>query len=98
MKKKKSSGECLQMELDFRSRVYVCRQQQERVEGSTNPTLVAELRALRSHRHELESNLSYLQDSRKQLMQQLESLMKMLKVCISIKLVLFFILDKFNFT
>ncbi|XP_050693367.1 dystrobrevin beta-like isoform X3 [Eriocheir sinensis] len=63
----------------LRNRVYVCRQQQERVEGSTNPTLVAELRALRSHRHELESNLSYLQDSRKQLMQQLESLMKMLK-------------------
>ena len=75
------SSECLQMKLDFRNRVYVCRQQQERAEGSTNPTLVAELRALRSHRHELESNLSYLQDSRKQLMQQLESLMKMLKVC-----------------
>lgn len=73
-------SECLQTKLDFRNRVYVCRQQQERVEGSTNPTLVAELRALRSHRHELESNLSYLQDSRKQLMQQLESLMKMLKV------------------
>ncbi|KAG0692678.1 Dystrobrevin beta [Chionoecetes opilio] len=63
----------------LRNRVYVCRQQQERAEGSGNPTLVAELRALRSHRHELESNLSYLQDSRKQLMQQLESLMKMLK-------------------
>ncbi|MPC26682.1 Dystrobrevin beta [Portunus trituberculatus] len=63
----------------LRNRVYVCRQQQERAEGSTNPTLVAELRTLRSHRHELESNLSYLQDSRKQLMQQLESLMKMLK-------------------
>ncbi|XP_047491124.1 dystrobrevin beta-like isoform X4 [Penaeus chinensis] len=63
----------------LRNRVYVCRQQQERAEGSSNPTLVAELRALRSHRHELESNLSYLQDSRKQLMQQLEGLMKMLK-------------------
>nr|XP_053653124.1 dystrobrevin beta-like isoform X4 [Cherax quadricarinatus] len=63
----------------LRNRVYVCRRQQERVEGSSNPTLVAELRVLRSHRHELESNLSYLQDSRKQLMQQLESLMKMLK-------------------
>ncbi|XP_071530699.1 dystrobrevin beta-like isoform X2 [Panulirus ornatus] len=63
----------------LRNRVYVCRRQQERAEGSSNPTLVAELRALRSHRHELESNLSYLQDSRKQLMQQLESLMKMLK-------------------
>ncbi|XP_045599525.1 dystrobrevin beta isoform X3 [Procambarus clarkii] len=63
----------------LRNRVYVCRRQQERVEGSSNPTLVAELRSLRSHRHELESNLSYLQDSRKQLMQQLESLMKMLK-------------------
>ncbi|XP_068217091.1 dystrobrevin beta-like isoform X3 [Palaemon carinicauda] len=63
----------------LRNRVYVCRQQQERAEGSSNPTLVAELRLLRSHRHELESNLSYLQDSRKQLMQQLESLMKMLK-------------------
>ncbi|XP_069947811.1 dystrobrevin beta [Cherax quadricarinatus] len=64
----------------LRNRVYVCRRQQERVEGSSNPTLVAELRVLRSHRHELESNLSYLQDSRKQLMQQLESLMKMLKI------------------
>lgn len=73
------SSDCLQIKLDFRNRVYVCRQQQERAEGSTNPTLVAELRTLRSHRHELESNLSYLQDSRKQLMQQLESLMKMLK-------------------
>ncbi|KAK4311527.1 hypothetical protein Pmani_016993 [Petrolisthes manimaculis] len=63
----------------LRSRVYVCRRQQERAEGSGNPTLVAELRALRSHRYELESNLSYLQDSRKHLMQQLEGLMKMLK-------------------
>ncbi|XP_066977294.1 dystrobrevin beta-like isoform X18 [Macrobrachium rosenbergii] len=59
--------------------INILRQQQERAEGSSNPTLVAELRLLRSHRHELESNLSYLQDSRKQLMQQLESLMKMLK-------------------
>ncbi|XP_042238714.1 dystrobrevin beta-like isoform X3 [Homarus americanus] len=64
---------------DIMREINALRRQQERVEGSSNPTLVAELRALRSHRHELESNLSYLQDSRKQLMQQLESLMKMLK-------------------
>lgn len=81
MIKDKKNSICLQIKLGFRNRVYVCRQQQERAEGSSNPTLVAELRALRSHRHELESNLSYLQDSRKQLMQQLEGLMKMLKVC-----------------
>ena len=42
--------------------------------------LVTELRALRQRRGELESHLSTLQDSRRQLMGQLDSLMKMLKV------------------
>lgn len=39
-----------------------------------------ELRALRLRKHELESHLSTLQDSRKHLMVQLEGLMKLLKV------------------
>ena len=42
--------------------------------------LVSELRALRQRRGELETHLSTLQDSRRQLMGQLDSLMKMLKV------------------
>ncbi|XP_034944821.1 dystrobrevin beta isoform X2 [Chelonus insularis] len=56
------------------------RRQQE-IEGSgvENPTLMNELRALRLRKDELESHLSALQDSRKQLMIQLESLMRMLK-------------------
>ncbi|XP_043219112.1 dystrobrevin beta-like isoform X4 [Amphibalanus amphitrite] len=41
--------------------------------------LVSELRALRQRRGELETHLSTLQDSRRQLMGQLDSLMKMLK-------------------
>ncbi|XP_046387274.1 dystrobrevin beta [Ischnura elegans] len=44
-----------------------------------NPALVAELRALRRRKDELESHLGSLQDSRRQLMVQLEGLMKMLK-------------------
>ncbi|XP_078317900.1 dystrobrevin beta-like isoform X8 [Crassostrea virginica] len=44
-----------------------------------NPTLLAELRQLRQRKEELESRMSALQDSRKELMQQLEGLMKLLK-------------------
>lgn len=39
-----------------------------------------ELRALRMRKDELETHLTTLQDSRRQLMMQLEGLMKMLKV------------------
>nr|CAD7586958.1 unnamed protein product [Timema genevievae] len=45
-----------------------------------NPALMAELRALRQRKDELESHLGALQDSRRQLMVQLEGLMKLLKV------------------
>ncbi|XP_048759880.1 dystrobrevin beta-like isoform X3 [Ostrea edulis] len=44
-----------------------------------NPTLLAELRQLRQRKDELESRMSSLQDSRKELMVQLEGLMKLLK-------------------
>lgn len=44
-----------------------------------NPTLLAELRLLRQRRDELESRMSSLQESRKELMVQLEGLMKLLK-------------------
>ncbi|XP_050421611.1 dystrobrevin beta-like [Adelges cooleyi] len=44
-----------------------------------NPALMSELRALRNRKHELESHLTSLQDSRRQLMVQLEGLMKLLK-------------------
>lgn len=62
-----------------------CRKQQE-MEGfcsglsEDNPALMSELRALRNRKHELESHLTSLQDSRRQLMDQLEGLMKLLKV------------------
>lgn len=45
-----------------------------------NPALMSELRALRNRKHELEAHLTTLQDSRRQLMVQLEGLMKLLKV------------------
>ncbi|XP_026466491.1 dystrobrevin beta-like [Ctenocephalides felis] len=59
------------------------RRQQE-IEGSgggtrESPALVTELRALRLRKGELEGHLGALQESRKQLMGQLEGLMKMLK-------------------
>lgn len=47
--------------------------------GPDNPALMTELRALRLRKDELETHLSTLQDSRRQLMVQLEGLMKMLK-------------------
>ena len=51
-------------------------------EGSfgRNPTLLAELRLLRQRRDELEARMSALQESRRELMVQLEGLMKLLKV------------------
>ena len=45
-----------------------------------NPTLLTELRLLRQRRDELEARMSALQESRKELMVQLEGLMKLLKV------------------
>ena len=50
--------------------------------SSYNPTLLAELRLLRQRKEELESRMSALQESRKDLMVQLENLMKLLKVFI----------------
>lgn len=47
--------------------------------GADNPVLMNELRALRMRKDELETHLTTLQDSRRQLMIQLEGLMKMLK-------------------
>ncbi|XP_054710755.1 dystrobrevin beta-like [Uloborus diversus] len=59
------------------------RKQQEQedaaLQNEQNPTLLAELRALRQRKEELESHLSTLQESRRELMVQLEALMKMLK-------------------
>lgn len=48
--------------------------------SAENPALMSELRALRQRKDELEGHLSSLQDSRRQLMVQLEGLMKLLKV------------------
>lgn len=60
------------------------RSQQEmefmRAETSPGPILMEELQALRYHKSELEEKLTNLQDSRQQLMGQLEGLMKLLKV------------------
>ncbi|XP_061563364.1 dystrobrevin, beta a isoform X1 [Cololabis saira] len=54
-----------------------CQSSPER--GSTNPTLLAELRLLRQRKDELEQRMSSLQESRRELMVQLEGLMKLLK-------------------
>lgn len=53
--------------------------QQEHDTCKESPQLVSELRALRQRKGELEGHLGALQDSRRQLMQQLEGLMKLLK-------------------
>jgi hypothetical protein len=55
------------------------RQQEQETPNLDNPQLVTELRALRQRKGELEGHLGALQDSRRQLMQQLEGLMKLLK-------------------
>ncbi|KAG7460491.1 dystrobrevin alpha isoform X10 [Solea senegalensis] len=47
--------------------------------GQQNPTLLAELRLLRQRKDELEQRMSSLQDSRRELMVQLEQLMMLLK-------------------
>lgn len=48
--------------------------------GQQNPTLLAELRHLRQRKDELEQRMSTLQESRRELMVQLEQLMMLLKV------------------
>ncbi|KAG7524400.1 dystrobrevin alpha isoform X3 [Solea senegalensis] len=48
--------------------------------GQQNPTLLAELRLLRQRKDELEQRMSSLQDSRRELMVQLEQLMMLLKL------------------
>jgi hypothetical protein len=55
------------------------RQQEQEAANGESPQLVSELRALRQRKGELEGHLGALQDSRRQLMQQLEGLMKLLK-------------------
>lgn len=55
-------------------------EQEDALQNEQNPTLLNELRALRQRKEELESHLSNLQESRRELMVQLEALMKMLKV------------------
>ncbi|XP_066139060.1 dystrobrevin beta-like isoform X2 [Euwallacea fornicatus] len=54
-------------------------QELESAHSADNPVLMSELRALRMRKDELETHLITLQDSRRQLMIQLEGLMKMLK-------------------
>ncbi|XP_037643440.1 dystrobrevin alpha isoform X13 [Sebastes umbrosus] len=48
--------------------------------GQQNPTLLAELRLLRQRKDELEQRMSTLQESRRELMVQLEQLMMLLKL------------------
>lgn len=55
------------------------RQQEAEQMAPENPALINELRALRQRKGELEGHLGALQDSRRQLMDQLEGLMRMLK-------------------
>ncbi|KAG1671513.1 Dystrobrevin alpha [Nymphon striatum] len=56
------------------------RQQQESdAKAEQNPVLIAELQQLRDRKQELESRQADLQESRHELMMQLESLMKLLK-------------------
>lgn len=55
------------------------RQQEAEQMTPENPALLNELRALRQRKGELEGHLGALQDSRRQLMEQLEGLMRMLK-------------------
>ncbi|CAL8293103.1 unnamed protein product [Arctogadus glacialis] len=54
-----------------------------------NPTLLAELRLLRHRKDELERRMSALQESRRELMVQLEGLMRLLKRSVSQSLALF---------
>ncbi|KFM62063.1 Dystrobrevin beta, partial [Stegodyphus mimosarum] len=54
-------------------------QEEEALNSERNPTLLAELRALRMRKADLERHLSGLQESRRDLMLQLDVLMRMLK-------------------
>lgn len=51
--------------------------------GSYSSTLLTELRSLRQRKNELETRMQSLQESKKGLMVQLETLMKLLRVRIS---------------
>lgn len=55
------------------------RQQEQEQMSQESPALMNELRALRQRKGELEGHLGALQDSRRQLMGQLEGLMRLLK-------------------
>lgn len=55
------------------------RQQEQEQMNQESPALMNELRALRQRKGELEGHLGALQDSRRQLMAQLEGLMRLLK-------------------
>ena len=48
--------------------------------GTADPNLLSELRVLRQRKDELEMRMSTLQETRRELMVQLEGLMKLLKV------------------
>lgn len=80
---KYSTSSCCNLPEDI-SMTFLCplyrRQQEIEAAGLENPALMSELRALRQRKDELETHLATLQDSRRQLMVQLEGLMKMLKV------------------
>lgn len=52
---------------------------------SSSPVFVEELQALRHHKSDLEEKLFCLQDSRRHLMGQMETLMKLLKVCLAVQ-------------
>ena len=58
---------------------------------------MSELRALRQRKDELETHLATLQDSRRQLMVQLEGLMKMLKVLFQEKFSIFLLTFQFYY-
>lgn len=65
----------LRLEQEQQAQTVLDHSQQQR-----NPVLMAELKLLRQRRDELELRMAALQDSRKELMIQLEGLMKLLRV------------------
>ncbi|XP_061394381.1 dystrobrevin beta [Musca vetustissima] len=73
-----SQLECKNKEI-MREIARLRRQQEAEQMAPENPALINELRALRQRKGELEGHLGALQDSRRQLMEQLEGLMRMLK-------------------
>ena len=52
-------------------------------QASSNPDVLSELKVLRQRKDELEMRMSALQETRRELMVQLEGLMKLLKVFIA---------------